>query len=142
MKLLRTLGFTAIVTLLTTIVIAPSFVETPLFVSLILCALAGFALAQFFSHGSGEEQVELVSIIFLSLATLNTLLGTLTNMLGIGKHNVLVELAILFLGLFLPLVAFGQLAKHRLPLRQLLLNALAIALLYLVSTGIVLLITP
>lgn len=142
MKLLRTLGFTAIMMLLATIVIAPSFMETPVFVSLILVALSGFALAQFFSHGSGEEQVELMSLIFLSLATVNTILGMLTNMLGLGKRMILLELVILFAGLFGPLAASGQLAKHKLPMKQVLLNIIAVAALYLISSGIIFLITP
>lgn len=142
MKLIRTLGFTAIVTLLATIVIAPTFVETPLFVSLILVALSGFALAQFFSHGSGEEQVELVSIIFICLAAVNTILGTLTNMLAIGTRTVFLELAVLFLGLFGPLIAFGQLTKHNLPVKQAFLSLLAIAALALISCSIVFLSTP
>lgn len=168
MTLLRTLGFTAIITLLATIVIAPFFMESALFISFILVSLAGFALAHFFSHGSPEEQVEMTSIIFLILATFDIILGMLTNIVRqignmmvalpenastqlahqmgtfiinfFGSRLIFAELIILFIGLFGPLVILSQLSKQKIPTRQVLLNVVAVVVLYIISTGIVMII--
>src|SRR3989338_4861381 len=119
MSFLRIAGFATIMTLLAMLAIAPSFVPSSLFLLLIFTTLAGFALTHFFAHADREERLGVTSIVFNAFAAVTILLGTITNIIhatinelqavSIAPIRMLpVELTILAIGLFVPLIVTNK----------------------------------
>lgn len=130
MSFSRTFGFAIHSSLIGTLIVAPSFMPTPPYMLLILALVSGFSLIAFFAPHRLEERYEIVSFVFILASVIQIILGTLAQLGPFLPRNIILELGVLFFGLFTPLFALSRITDEPLSFKPLTWNLASLALFY------------